>query len=65
MFQTVFQRFDDWTMVGPLVALFLFMAVFFFQLVRIARKPQHEVAREAALPLTKDAPARKGEEAPR
>lgn len=63
MFQTVFQRLDDGTLVGPLFALFVFMTVFFFQLVRILRAPHQEILAQAMLPLAEDAPPRRGEEA--
>jgi len=63
MFQTVFHRLDDGALVGPLFALFIFMFVFFTQLVRILRAPRHEILAQAMMPLAEDAP-RRGEEAP-
>ncbi|HEY3444767.1 MAG TPA: hypothetical protein VGK67_00320 [Myxococcales bacterium] len=62
MFQTVFQRLDDGTLVGPLFALFVFLAVFLFQVVRILRTPRQEIISQAMLPLTDDDAPRRGEE---
>lgn len=65
MFQTIFQRLDDGTLVGPLFALFLFLFVFVFQLVRIFRTPRQEIVARAMLPLADDDAPRGDEEARR
>ena len=61
MFQTVFHRLSDGTLVGPLVALLVFLVVFFGQVFRIVKTPRREIAAMSMLPLD-DAPGRRGEE---
>ncbi len=65
MFETVFQKLDDGALSWPVVALLLFMVVFFAQLARILRAPRSELEAQARLPLAEDVPPRCPEEARR
>ncbi|MBI5542567.1 MAG: hypothetical protein HY901_01665 [Deltaproteobacteria bacterium] len=55
MFQELFQAQSQDVLIWPLVAMFLFIAVFTFQLVRIIRTPRQVVLEHARLPLADDA----------
>jgi hypothetical protein len=56
MFQQVFHQQSSELLVLPLIALFLFIGVFFAQVVRIWRAPRNAIARQENLPLEDDLP---------
>ncbi len=56
MFQQVFQAQNPALMIFPLVGLFLFIGLFFFQVIRIWRAPKSAIHEQANLPLADDNP---------